>query len=178
VIKDRVLIDGNVTIGSYSFEFGLKRKNIKEIIPHSGSVYIDSDVLIGAGTTIQCSKMRDTYVGKHTKIGNQVLITHGIQIGDECRIAGHASIGGETIIGDGAFIGGGCSISNNLVIGENAGVVGHSCVINDVKSDETVMGIPAINKFKFFKQFALNLKLEKICDNIKNTNEKNCIGNS
>jgi len=172
IIEDGVEIEPGAVIGAASFEYGYKPASIRKKIVHGGAVLIRSHAVIGAGTCVQCSQMKDTVIGEYTKIDNMVEVAHGVRIGALCRIAGHTSIAGETEIGDRVCIGGDTSISNNLQIQDDVFIVSKSGVIRDVKKGEKIMGFPAIKQHDYLKNMAVLKKLPEIWDRIREMEEQ------
>ncbi|NNE28137.1 MAG: UDP-3-O-(3-hydroxymyristoyl)glucosamine N-acyltransferase, partial [Saprospiraceae bacterium] len=65
-----------------------------------GRVIIEDQCDIGALTTINKGVSGDTRIGKGTKVDCHVHIGHGVEIGEDCIIAGGTGIAGKTIIGN------------------------------------------------------------------------------
>ena len=74
-------------------------------------------------------------------------------------------IAGSSNIGDGVMTGGQVGIKY-IRIGDNVKIAAKSAVFSDVAKGQSIMGNPAINKFKFIKiQKLMNNKISK--DEIK-----------
>lgn len=72
------------------------------------------------------------------KIGNRVVIGHGVTIGNRMPFhVGHPVIGDDVYIGSGAYVGGGINIGDKAFIGA------HAVVIKDVPPGCTAVGNPA-----------------------------------
>lgn len=140
----RVVLHASAIIGSDGFGYrpapggrGLLR------VPHLGSVRLDDDVEIGAGTCIDRAKFGETTIGAGTKIDNLCQIGHNVSIGRSCVIAGLTGIAGSAVIGDGCRIGGRVGISDHVRIGRGATIAATAGVMNDVPDGATWGGVPA-----------------------------------
>jgi len=98
----------------------------------AGGVYVGPGVIINPGTKI----------GDNSVIWSGVIIEHDNNIGKNVFICPGVSTAGYTEIGDNSFIGMGANIAR-AKIGRNVTVSSASLVLNDVKSNKYIMGIPA-----------------------------------
>ena len=115
-----VRIDANSVIGADGFGYAFDgEKSLK--IHHGGTVRIDDDVDIGAGTTIDAGVMGDTRIGRGVKIDNQVQIGHNCVIGEHTVICGCTAIAGSVVIG------------RNCIMGGASGAVGHITIADRVE---------------------------------------------
>lgn len=78
-------------------------------------------------------------IGETSIIGDDVLIYHGVTLGALSNRTGkrHPTIGNNVLIGANA------SILGDIVVEDNAKIGAHALVLKDVKTQETVFGIPA-----------------------------------
>ena len=125
-------------------------KNIRT--PHVGKVILEDNVEIGANSTIDRGSLGDTIIGKNTFLDNQVHVAHNVKIGKNCMIAGQVGFAGSSTLGDNVVIGGQAGVSGHLNIGNNVKIGGGSGVINDIPSNQQVMGYPAVKLKDFIKQ--------------------------
>lgn len=91
------------------------------------------------------------------KIGEGTLFAHNglgcvvnseAIIGNNCKIYQNVTIGGRhergvPVIEDNVFIGAGACVLGGIKIGSNSNIGANSVVIKDVKSNTTVVGVPA-----------------------------------
>jgi UDP-3-O-[3-hydroxymyristoyl] glucosamine N-acyltransferase len=108
-----------------------------------GTVVIADDVEIGAATTIDRGTLRDTRIGRGTKIDNQVQIAHNVTIGENCIICGKAGIAGSATIGDRAILGASAGVADHLTVAADAVVAAMSGTASNVASGTVVSGTPA-----------------------------------
>lgn len=126
-------------IGSdgYGYEFN---EGAHQRVPQIGNVVTESDVDIGANTTIDRARFESTLIGRGTKIDNQVQIGHNVQIGRNCLIVAQVGISGSTILGDGVVLAGQVGVAGHLKVGSGAIAAGGSAVIRSLKPNEKVRG--------------------------------------
>ena len=87
--------------------------------------------------------MNDSKIGEFSLLNSGVTIGHDVNIGNYCNINPGSSLAGKITIGDGSFVGIGTSIKEEIIIGKNVTIGAGSVVINNVKDNETVYGVPA-----------------------------------
>lgn len=140
----RVVLHASVVIGSDGFGYrpspdgrGLRR------VPHLGSVRLDDDVEIGAGTCVDRAKFGETVIGAGTKIDNLCQVGHNAKIGRSCVIAGLTGVAGSAVIGDGARIGGQVGIGDHVKLGRGVTIAATAAVMTDVPDGATWGGVPA-----------------------------------
>ncbi|MDD3088616.1 MAG: UDP-3-O-(3-hydroxymyristoyl)glucosamine N-acyltransferase, partial [Candidatus Omnitrophica bacterium] len=69
ILRDHVILHGGVVVGSDGFGYVRDKDTIFKF-PQLGSVIIESNVEVGANTTIDRGSLNDTVVGEGTKIDN------------------------------------------------------------------------------------------------------------
>ncbi|HRO40592.1 MAG: UDP-3-O-(3-hydroxymyristoyl)glucosamine N-acyltransferase [Flavobacteriales bacterium] len=141
-IGNRVVIHANAVIGGDGFYYK-KRAGGYEKMVTAGSVVIEDDVEVGAGTTIDRGVSADTRIGAGTKIDNQVQVGHDTLIGRNCLIAAQVGISGACTIGDNVTLWGQVGVPSKLTIGAGATVLGQSGLIGDLEPGKTYFGSPA-----------------------------------
>jgi UDP-3-O-[3-hydroxymyristoyl] glucosamine N-acyltransferase len=148
---DRVIIHPNAVIGSDGFSFIPVRNPDGSRNPidapariHSlGTVVLADDVEVGAATTIDRGTLRDTTVGRGTKIDNQVQIAHNVTIGENCLICGSAGVAGSVVIGDRVILGAGAGVADHVTIASDGTVAAMSGTASNVAPGTVVSGTPA-----------------------------------
>jgi len=153
-IGDRVIIQANAVIGSDGYGFipvrnpdGSRSPLETPLRIHSlGAVVIEDDVEIGAGTTVDRGTLRDTRIGRGTKIDNQVQIAHNVVIGETCIICGMVGIAGSAVIGDRVILAAGSGVGDHVEIGADVTVSALAAVGSDVPPGIVVDGMPAMRR--------------------------------
>lgn len=159
VIGDRCVIHANVVIGSDGFGFVPDEHGVYQKVPQVGNVVIESDVEIGAGTTIDRATMGSTIIRKGVKLDNLIQIAHNVEIGEHTVIAAQVGVAGSTRIGAHCRIGGQAGFAGHIQIADGVQVQGQSGVSGSItEKGVAVFGSPAIpyqdyvRSFMVFKQ--------------------------
>ena len=112
-------------------------------VPQIGRVVIGDDVEIGANSGVDRGALKDTVIGRGTKIDNLVQIGHNVIIGRNCVIVAQVGIAGSTELGDFVVMAGQSSTAGHLKIGAGAQIAGTAGVKDDVPAGERWGGTPA-----------------------------------
>jgi UDP-3-O-[3-hydroxymyristoyl] glucosamine N-acyltransferase len=156
----RVILHPNVSIGTDGFGFELSSDGTRRVkVPHIGTVIIEDNVEIGAGSCVDRAKFGATVIGTGTKLDNLVQVAHNCHVGRDCVIAALTGIGGSTVVGDGVRIAGAVGIADHLSIGEGATIAAHSGVMKDIPPGETHLGSPSAEIRQALRQMAAIRKL-------------------
>ena len=142
VLHDRVRVHAGARIGSDGFGY-VYRGGVHEKVPHVGRCILESDVEIGANTTIDRGSIDDTVIGAGTKIDNLVQIGHNVRLGRLCLVMAQVGIAGSTRFEDGCIIAGQAGIGGHLHIGRGARIAGQAGVFGDVPAGQSWSGYPA-----------------------------------
>lgn len=157
IIGDRVVIQANTTIGSDPFYFRKNGVGFETLQP-CGRVLIGNDVQIGAACTVDRGVSGDTIIGENTRLDNQVMIGHGVEIGKNCILAAQVGIAGKTILEDDVILWGQVGVSKCLRIGKGAVVLAKSGVSKNLEGGKTYFGSPAMEARMYWKKMAGLLK--------------------
>lgn len=156
IIGDNVIIHSGAIIGADAFYY---KKNVQNAVQYTkmlscGRVVIESDVEIGACTTIDKGVSGDTVIGQGTKIDNHVHIGHGVVLGKNVLIAAQVGIGGKTIIDDEVMIWGQVGINKDVYIGKKAELLAQSGVASSLEGGQKYFGSPAGPAKQMMRQMA------------------------
>lgn len=161
IIGDRVILHSGVVIGAdgfgYEFEAGRHRK-----VKQRGIVQIDSDVEIGANSTVDRARYGRTWIGAGTKIDNLVQIGHNVVIGRHCILVACVAIAGSVVIADYVVIGAQVGIAGHVTIGPQAQLGARCGVTKDLPGGQTYLGFPAVPAEKEKRKLAGVSRLEKL----------------
>jgi UDP-3-O-[3-hydroxymyristoyl] glucosamine N-acyltransferase len=141
-LGDRVRIHAGARIGSDGFGY-VFRNGKHDKIPHVGRCVVESDVEIGANTTIDRGSIDDTVIGAGTKIDNLVQVAHNVRIGRLCLLMSQVGVAGSVRVEDGCILAGQVGISGHHTIGRGARLAAQAGVFGDVPAGETWSGYPA-----------------------------------
>ena len=184
VIGDNVIIHPNAVIGTDGFSFVTPeagaidafKAGADEIAPQKsqdfariaslGSVHIGDDVEIGAGATLDRGTIRDTVIGRGSKIDNMVHIGHNVQVGETCLLCGQVGIAGSSQIGDRVVLGGQVGVADHVTIGSDTMVAGKSGVSSNVPPNRVMMGNPAIPMTSNVESYKLYRRLPRLATKV------------
>ncbi len=113
VLGERSILQAGAVIGSDGFGYAPDARGKRVKIPQVGVVVIESDVEIGANSTIDRATFGRTVIGSGTKIDNLVQIAHNVRTGEDCVIVAQSGVAGSTTLGD------------RVIMGAQTGSVGH-----------------------------------------------------
>lgn len=82
-------------------------------------------------------------VGDNCVINTRALIEHGCIIKDHVNVSTNATLNGDVICEEGCFVGSGTVVNGQITIGAWGLVGSGAVVIRNVKSNTTVVGVPA-----------------------------------
>jgi UDP-3-O-[3-hydroxymyristoyl] glucosamine N-acyltransferase len=141
-VGDRVLVHAGVRLGSDGFGY-VFRDGAHAKIPHVGRCIVESDVEIGANSTIDRGSIDDTVIGTGTKIDNLVHVAHNVRIGRLCLLMAQVGIAGSVHVEDGCILAGQVGVSGHLTIGKGARLAAQAGVFGSIPAGETWSGYPA-----------------------------------
>ena len=160
VLGDRCVVHPNTVIGSDGFGFATQDNGEYKKILHVGNVLIESDVEIGANTTIDRATMGSTIIRQGVKLDNLIQIGHNAEIGAHTVIAAQSGVAGSTKIGRHCRIGGQVGFAGHITIADGTEVQAQSGVAQSVKKPGTYLfGTPAFNYKDFIRSFLVFKKL-------------------
>lgn len=128
-LGERVVLHAGVVVGADGFGYVRDEAGAYHKFPQMGTVVIEDDVEVGAGSCIDRGALGETRVGRGTKIDNLVQVGHNVFIGERVVIAAQTGISGSTVIESDAIIGGQVGfgdharVQSGAVIGSQAGVL-------------------------------------------------------
>jgi len=152
-LGDDVRIGANSVIGGSGFGFEITGDG-PVLLPHVGSVEIGKGSQTGAGCTIDRGTLGMTQVGESVMIDNLVHIAHNCIVGDRAVLAAQTGLAGGAVIGEGAILAGQAGVGSQINVGKGAVVMAQSGVTKDVPEGTTVVGFPAEETRKVWRERA------------------------
>ena len=170
-IGDGVIIHSGTVVGSDGFGFApISGKQHK--VPQIGVVIIENDVEIGANVTIDRG-LRETVIGRGTKIDNLVQIAHNVVIGEDCVIVAQVGIAGSAKIRDRVTLAGQVGVVGHLTIGEDARIAARACVSKNIPPGMRVWsGFPAMPHRKSLRLQASTHKIPELIKQVRAMGER------
>ncbi len=171
LIGNHAVIYPNAVIGSEGF--GYARENNRHMkIPQAGTVIIEDDVEIGAGTTVDRATLGATVIGKGAIIDNLVQIAHNCRIGRGAILCAQVGLAGSTIVGENAILAGQVGVAGHLTVGNGAILQAQSGVASDVPDGSVRFGTPSREAYLAHKIEAILNKLPDYINRIKQLESK------
>lgn len=150
-LGDRVVVHAGAVLGADGFGYVRDGKTgAYTQFPQQGTLLLEDDVEIGANSTVDRGALKETRIGRGTKIDNLVHVGHNCDIGENVILVALTGISGSSSVGDGAVIAGQVGIGDHVkigpgvILGGQAGVFSGSKVSNDgLKPGTVLFGTPA-----------------------------------
>ncbi len=150
-LGNRVVVHAGAVLGADGFGYVRDAKTgAYTQFPQQGTLVIEDDVEIGANSTIDRGALKQTRIGRGTKIDNLVHVGHNCDIGEDVILVALTGISGSSTVGNGAVIAGQVGIGDHVqigpgvILGGQAGVFSGSKVTNEGLKPGTVLyGTPA-----------------------------------
>jgi len=170
-VGKRCIIHANVVLGSSGFGWAPDGDRYEEI-PQVGDTVVGDDVSIGSGTVINRGALGDTTIGSGTKIDSLVIISHNVEVGENCLFVSQAGISGSVKIGNHVTFGGQVGVSGHLKIGDNVRVAAQAGVTRDLAADKAYLGAPARPIQEMRRAFAAFNKLPELRNDIRHVQKR------
>ena len=160
-------VQNGAVIGADGFGFARDSEGHYEKIPQLGIVVIEDDVEIGALTAIDRSSLRETRIGRGTKIDNLVQVGHSVSIGEDSALAGQVGIAGSTTVGKGVVLAGQVGVAGHIEVGDGVIATAQAGLPSNVAAGSVVSGSPAIDNRSWLKASAVFSRLPAIYKRLK-----------
>lgn len=167
IIGDNVIIHAGAVLGADAFYYKNRPEKHDKLLS-GGSILIESNVEIGALTTIDKGVTGVTTIKKGSKLDNQVQVGHDTVIGEKCLIASQVGIAGCVVIENEVTIWGQVGITSGVTIGNKAVIMAQSGISKNLKGHTTYFGSPAENIKKKYRELAYINQIPEILKKIKN----------
>ena len=168
VIGKRCIIQNNAVIGSDGFGYAKDDQGQWYKIPQIGKVFIEDDVEVGAGSTIDRAALDETRVQANTKIDNLVQIGHGSIIGKNCLLAAQVGLAGTTNVGNNVILAGQVGAAGHLTIGDGVIAIAQTGIPHSVEPGRTISGSPFVDYKVWLKASAVYGKLPELNKLLRN----------
>jgi UDP-3-O-[3-hydroxymyristoyl] glucosamine N-acyltransferase len=166
VIGDRVTVHSNTSIGPDGYGYATS-KGVHHKIPQTGNVVIEDDVEIGANCSIDRAALGSTFIGRGSKLSDNITLGHGVKVGAHCLLVAQVGISGSVSIGHHVTLAGQVGVAGHLRIGDNVTVAAQSGVTNDIPEQSTVLGSPAMPIGHARRTYAVFRNLPELQERVK-----------
>ncbi|MCF8085259.1 MAG: UDP-3-O-(3-hydroxymyristoyl)glucosamine N-acyltransferase [Desulfohalobiaceae bacterium] len=165
-LGDRVTLHSGVVLGSDGFGFAQSETG-PEKVPQMGRVVVESDVEIGANSTVDRGTLGETRVGQGSKIDNQVQLGHNVTLGRNVIVVAQVGIAGSTTVEDNVVLAGQVGVSGHLTIGSGSRVGAKTGIHRNVKPGSELSGYPAMEHRDFLRFASIQPKLPEMYHRLK-----------
>lgn len=170
-VGSRCLLHAGVVLGADGFGFASDASGHHKV-PQVGRVVVEDDVEIGANSTVDRAMLGETVIGAGSKLDDQVMVAHGVRLGERALLAAQSGIAGSTRTGRGLTLAGQSGIAGHLHLGEGAIVAAKSAVFSDQPERAFVAGIPATDHRKWKRSQAGLARLSAALRELRRLREK------
>jgi len=133
-LGNRVVVHAGAVLGADGFGYVRDPKTgAYTPFPQQGTLLIEDDVEIGANSTVDRGALKQTRIGRGTKIDNLVHVGHNCDIGEDVILVALTGISGSSTVGNGAVIAGQVGVGDHVTIGPGVILGGQSGVFNGTK---------------------------------------------
>jgi UDP-3-O-[3-hydroxymyristoyl] glucosamine N-acyltransferase len=108
------------------------------------------------------ASLKETRIGRGTKIDNLVQIGHSVRVGSDTVLAGQVGIAGSTRIGSRVTLAGQVGVAGHLTVGDGAIATAQTGIPGDVAPGAVVSGYPAIENRAWLKSSAVFARLPEL----------------
>jgi UDP-3-O-[3-hydroxymyristoyl] glucosamine N-acyltransferase len=165
-VGSRSIIHSGAVLGAHGF--GYKLVEGRHVLSSQlGYVELESDVEVGAGSTIDRGTYGATLIGEGTKIDNLVMIAHNCRIGKHNLICSQVGVAGSTTTGDYVVMAGQVGVRDHVHIGKGAVLGAKAGVSGDVRDGVHMLGTPAVPEREQKLLFATISKLPEMRKQLK-----------
>ena len=149
-IGDRCILQPAAVIGADGFGFAPDGQRYYKI-PQVGTVILEEDVEIGAGSCIDRAALGVTHIRRGVKIDNLVQIGHNVEVGEDTILVSQVGIAGSTVIGRHCTFGGQVGVAGHLKIGDNVMIGAKGGVAGNLESNQVLSGAPVMPHKEWLK---------------------------
>jgi UDP-3-O-[3-hydroxymyristoyl] glucosamine N-acyltransferase len=168
-LGNRVVVHAGAVLGADGFGYVRDAKTgAYTQFPQQGTLVIEDDVEIGANSTVDRGALKQTRIGRGTKIDNLVHVGHNCDIGEDVILVMGTGISGSSTVGNGAVLAGQVGIGDHatigpgVILGGQAGVLSGKTVTNEGLKPGTVLwGTPARPLKQVLREIAVVARLAK-----------------
>jgi UDP-3-O-[3-hydroxymyristoyl] glucosamine N-acyltransferase len=166
ILGNRVILQPGAVIGSCGFGYIQDKLGQHIKLEQLGIVILEDDVEIGANTTIDRSRFKETIIRKGSKIDNLCQIAHNVEVGENNVIAAQTGIAGSAKTGKFVMLGGQVGIVGHVELENQVMVATRGGVSKSLKTGK-YRGAPAIPIAEYNRHEVHLRKIEEYVERIK-----------
>lgn len=167
VLHNRVILQPGAVIGSCGFGYITDSKGRHNKIEQLGNVILEDDVEVGANTTIDRARFKNTYISKGSKIDNLVQIGHNVVLGEHNIVVAQTGISGSAKTGKYVVFGGQAGVMGHVEIADHTQIATRGGVSKSIKTGGQYGGSP-LQPFQEFNKHRVYIRnIEKYVKRIE-----------
>lgn len=171
-LGNRVILQPGAVIGSCGFGYSTSALGKHEKLHQLGNVVLEDDVEIGANTTIDRARFKETRICQGTKVDNLVQIGHNTILGRHNLIVSQTGISGSVKTGNYVIMGGQTGTVGHIEIAGGALFAARSGIKKSIKSPGKYGGNPAIPLAEHQRDSVELKNIQKLVKRVKALEEK------
>lgn len=171
-LHNYVTLQSGSVIGSCGFGYSTDHNGQHKKLQQLGKVVLESHVEIGANTTIDRARFKETRICAGVKIDNLVQIAHNVHVGENSLVISQAGIAGSTKLGRYNVIAGQVGIVGHVELGDHVIIAARGAVTKNLKNPGHYGGAPALPGDQFYRQQMHFRKLDIYVNKIKSLEKK------
>lgn len=141
-IGSRCIIHANTVVGSDGFGYAHTKSGEHVKIEQMGNVLVEDEVEIGSNTSIDRATFTSTVIRKGTKIDNLCQLSHNVEVGEHCIVAGQTGIAGSTTLGRNVVMAAQSGATGHIKIADFTTVAARGGVTKNTEAGKTYAGFP------------------------------------
>lgn len=155
------IVHSGVVLGGDGFGYAT-HQGVHYKVPQVGRVVLEDEVEIGANTTIDRATLGETRVGAGSKIDDQVMLGHNVQVGRRSILCAQVGIAGSTRIGDGVVLGARVGAIDHIEVGDRVQAAAGTDLFESVAPGAVIGGSPAHEIGRWRRQMVMVWKLDEL----------------
>jgi UDP-3-O-[3-hydroxymyristoyl] glucosamine N-acyltransferase len=163
-IGNSCVIHANTVIGSDGFGYAHTKAGEHVKIEQLGNVIVEDDVEIGSNTSVDRATFASTVIRKGTKIDNLCHISHNVEVGEHCIIAGQSGIAGSTTLGRNVVMAAQTGATGHVKLADFTTIAARGGVTKNTETGKTYAGFPIMEHRVWLKFQAKLARLVKADD--------------
>ncbi len=171
ILGSRVIVQPGAVIGACGFGYTQDAQGRHTKLQQLGTVVIEDDVEIGANTTIDRARFKETVLRRGSKIDNLCQIAHNVEIGEHNILAAQTGIAGSSKTGKHVMLGGQVGVLGHVELEDQVLVGTRGGVSKSLKKGK-YRGSPAIPIAEYNRQEVHVRKLEEYVQRLKALEKK------
>ena len=165
IVKDRVILHAGVVLGAYGFGYESGPTG-HQLSSQLGNVVIESDVEIGANTTVDRGTFESTVISQGAKIDNLVQIGHNCVVGQHNLLCAQVGIAGSCTTEQFVVMAGQVGLADHLHVGAHVQIAAKSGLMHDAEPGRRMFGVPARNSREGLQITAAQAKLPALIKSV------------